>query len=243
MFMKRANNRTVWAVLMVLLVGSNGCARQEPGVEIPLNKIWARAIQGTQDIYLLEPDHFGPAVRQLPGQEQLDLLLSSLSQQIEFAIRRRADGKQPIGPGFVVAGSGREALAAVKEVMEQDQMPPQTFFAGTEMSLFFFTRLTGRPVQLKNVAKSGNTITIGYYFVPRKSNGMYTMAMHRYFAVIPLGNLPAGTYAVDMVQTTVRKYTGRKFRAVSKEVGKQLVCQSFVFTVMPNEKEARNNEQ
>ncbi len=240
--MKRASNLIVWPVLMLLLATSVGCSREEPGVEIPLNKIWAWKMPGTQDIKTLEPKHFGPTVRKLPEQEQVDLLLSSLSQQIDFAIGRQTDEKQPIGPGFAVAGTGHKALASVKEAMEQDQMPSQTFTFGTDISLFFFTRSSGWPVQLKSVAKLENTITVQYYFVPHRSNDLIFGRSNRYFALIPLGILPAGSYSVNAFQTIERKYTGRDFQTVDKEAGEKRVCKSFTFTVVQDENEACNSE-
>jgi len=80
MRMQRTSKLIVWPVLVLLLfVGIRGCSR---GVEIPLDTIWTRGIRGmpgTQNIETLEPGHFGPAVRQLSDQEQIDLLDSSLT--------------------------------------------------------------------------------------------------------------------------------------------------------------------
>lgn len=55
-----------------------------------------------------------------------------------MAIRHQVEENQPIGPGFAVAGTGYEALAAAKEIVVQNKIPSQTFPAGTEVSLFSF---------------------------------------------------------------------------------------------------------
>ncbi len=55
--MQRASYFIVWAVMMLLLAAGGGCAREEPGVEIPLNKIWAWEMPGTKDVRKLEPIH------------------------------------------------------------------------------------------------------------------------------------------------------------------------------------------
>jgi len=136
MCMQRTSYLVVWPVLVLFSVVSGGCAREEPGVEIPLNEIWAKGMSSTQNIRTLEPDHFGPTEGLFPGQNQVELLDSSLSNKIHMAIGRQADEKQPIGPGFAVAGTGRQALSAVKDVMEQDQTPQQNFLVGTDVSLF-----------------------------------------------------------------------------------------------------------
>jgi len=234
--MKRANNFSVCLVLIFLGAACSGCEREEPGVEIPLNKIWGHAIPGTQDMHLLEPEHFGPVVRQLPGQEQHDLFESSLWYQIHMAIDPPS-GEQQIGPGFAVAGTGHESLAAVKKILQQEQKPSQAFPAGAKVSLFFFTRDSYWPVHIKSVAKSENAITIRYYFVPHRSTGLVAGSSCRYFALIPLGKLPVGNYAVDVIQTLERKYQGRGYQVLGKEVGEKYVCKSFAFTVVHDEKE------
>jgi len=232
--MKRASNLIVWAVLMFLLGAISGCSSEEPGIEIPLGKIWAWEMPGTKDIRTLEPKHFGPAVRQLPGQPQYDLVESSLWYQIYMAIDFSPE-KQPVGPGFAVAGTEHKALAAVTEALKQNLKPLQTFPFGAEISLFFFTRDSGWPLHLKSVVKSGNTLTIRYYFVPHRSTGFIAGSSNRYFALIPLGKLPVGNYVVDMVQTMEKKYTGGDFQTVGKEFGEKCVCKSFAFTVVRDE--------
>jgi len=238
--MKRASKLIVWLVFISLGAACGGCAREEPSIEIPLNKIWGYQMPGTLDIETLEPDHFGPAARQRLEQNPTDLYNSSLSHQIYMAIGCQVDKKQPIGPGFAVAGTGHEALAAVKKIMEQDQISPQIFPVGTEVSLFFFTRDCW-PLKLKNVAMLDNTISIRYQHVPHALNRAYATVSYRYFALIPLGKLPVGNYAVDMVQTTERKYTGQGFETVGKEVGEKRVCKSFAFVIIGRDEEESNH--
>jgi len=89
-----------------------------------------------------------------------------------------------------------------------------------------------------SVAKSDDKITIRYYFVPHKSKGSISSSLGMYFALIPLENLPAGNYSVDIVRTTELKYTGRNFQPVGKEIGEKRVCKSFVFTVVDKREDA-----
>jgi len=242
--MKRASNRIVWLVLILLLSVCSGCSREEPGVEIPLNTIWGFQMAETLDIQTLEPDHFGLALRQLSAKEQIDLYDNSLSHRIYFAIGRREDEKQPIRTGFAVAGTGREALTRVKKIMDEDQILQQKFPAGTDVSLFFFTRDSGWPVRIKSIVKyeNNNTIVIQYYPVPHKLRGTHAMVTYRHFALIPIGKLSASNYVVDVVQTTERKYTGQKFQRIGKEFGEERVCKSFAFSVAANRKDETVNE-
>jgi len=71
---------------------------------------------------------------------------------------------------------------------------------------------------------------------------MYATVVNRYFALIPIGKLPTGSYAVDVVQTTERAYTMPGFQEASKEVGEKRICKSFAFTIVQGKKEAANNE-
>ncbi len=210
----------------------------EPGRIIPLDKIWGHMISGAQDIRDLEPDHFGPAVQELPGSERWRFHSSSLSHQISQAIDRRSVKRQPIGPGFAVAGTGREALVAVKEIMEQDRMPSQTFPAGTEVSLFFFTRDSGAHIGLNDVKQSSETVTIRYhiqvFMAPHQDEVVSTLDLNRYFALIPFGKPAVGNYAVDVAPSLVeevKEQYRRHYRGVNKEDLKKHVCQSFSFSI------------
>jgi len=129
---------------------------------------------GTQNIHDLEPDHFGSTAPKLPGQGNYH---SSLSHRIFLSLARQAKESQPIGPGFIVAGTGHEALAAVKQILEHDQIPSQTFLAGTEV-----TRALGMGFQLKEVKKSNETVTIRYQFGSDGSKRVQLMASTYYFA-------------------------------------------------------------
>jgi len=230
---RTSNNLILWPVLILLMVASSGCSSEEPGVEIPLNTIWGYLMPGTLDIETLEPDHFGPAVRQLPEQERIDLLMSSLCQQISQSIHRQSEMKQPIGTGFAVAGTGREALAAVKEALGKNQIPPQTFPADTEVSLFFFTRDSGRYVHLKDVRQGKGFATIRYRFVPHSISIKITANMTRHFVLIPVGKIPAGQYEVDIVQSPMEKKYRKHHQAVSEEWVEKIICKSFWFAIGP----------
>jgi len=239
--MKRVNYRIVGLALVLLGAASGGCARAEPGVEIPLNTIWGYMIPGTRLIQKLEPEHFGLRV---PRQEQENLQSSHLWQPIYMAIRRQEE-KKPIGPGFAVAGSGYEALVAVKEIMEQDEIPPQTFPAGTEITLFFFTRDLREGFRLKEAKQLEETISIHYQFGTgfQYSDGtrIYHMSSSQHFALIPLGKPSEGKIAVKMIEH-ISKKDARFARPFFEEHAKKQICKSFVFTIVSEDAEAVSSE-
>jgi len=241
---------SMWA-LVCLTVGV-GCAYAADGekklgkaetVVIPLDQIWARSIPGTQDIKTLEPDHFRPAEGLLAGQKQAKHFFNSLSHQIYKAIDRRAETKKPIGPGFAVAGSGREALKAAKEIMEQDQIPPQIFPAGTEISLFFFTRGLGMRFKLKEVRQSNETVTIGFQFGSYSTSDPVEMMSAYRFALIPLGKPVSGDLAVNMIeQPPKNKFENIDLPISYKQRAKKGICKSFTFTIEPANTETESKE-
>ncbi len=226
---ERASTLVVWSILIFLLAASSGCSceglgsesTQSPPIEIPLNNIWTYNMPGTPNTQPL-------GVRQV---------YSSLSQQIYMAIGRRSEEKQPIGPGFAVAGTGRGALESIKKIMEQDQMPSQVFPMDTEVSLFFFTRKSSRHIYLKDVRLSKETVTIHYYFAQASTTGIQTMSSTRYLALIPLGRLPVGSYTVNIVEVLKEGKHGMHYRSVSKELAEKLICKSFSFSIEPTTKE------
>ncbi len=240
--MKRASNQCAWLVLILLLVASCGCSREEPGVEIPLNKIWAWDMPGTEDIRTLEPKHFGPAVRPLPAQEQIDLLLSSLVQQIRQFIQKGTYETTSAGPGFAVAGSDRVALDNVYDILVNSRKPLDKFSSGTSVTAFFYSRLTnGRYFHIKRCERKGSTITVKYQLVPYNHR---MMTLH--FALIPLGKLEPGKYSVQFVSIPeARYYRSRRVMPMSKEVREKLVCKAFDFSVIADAecKSSISNEQ
>lgn len=208
-------------------------------VVIPLNKIWGRSLPGTQDIKTLEPDHFKPAGVLPPEQNQAKHFFNSLSRQIYLAIDRRAATKQPIGPGFAVAGSGHDALKAAKEIMEQDQIPPQTFPVGTEISLFFFTRGLGMGFKLKEVRQLNETVTIGFQFGSYNTSDPVEMMSAYRFALIPLGKPASGNIAVNMTEQPPENKLGNISLPISyQQRAEKGVCKSFTFTIKPADTEA-----
>jgi len=203
---------------------------------IPLNKIWGHMIAETQSIHLLEQEFSGPTARKNPEQE------SPLFLQIVMALKRRIKENQAIGSGFVVAGTGREALDAAKKIMEQDQIPLQIFPSGTEVSLFFFTYDLGMSFQLKEIRQSKEAVTIQYRFSTNGTERIYVAMSTYYFALIPLGKPATGNIVVKMVELPVKKKHGRNVRPYYEQRAEKRISKSFAFTIESITADASNNE-
>jgi hypothetical protein len=64
-----------------------------------------------------------------------------------------------------------------------------------DITLVFYSRLSGSYVHLRRVIRDGNVITLQYRFVAHGSREITT-----HFALVQLGKLPAGKYEVKTVQ-------------------------------------------
>lgn len=181
----------------------------------------------------LEAERSGP---QEPGLENPQDL--GLWHPIYMAIDRQ-DESQPIGPGFAVAGSGYEALVAVKKIMEQGQTPPQSFAAGTEISLFFFTREMGwGTFGLKDIRQTKKAVTIRYQHNTGSPSAVKLAASSYCFALIPIGKPSTGNHAVNVVRLPIKGHS----RATSADTVEERICKSFSFSIEPPAWEENTNE-
>lgn len=204
------------AILLALILGSVGCAK-----EIPLSETWALRMPGTKNVQELEPEHYGKSQQGLAEEQQLEHLTQSFSHQIPQLINEKAKSK-PIGEGFVVIGTGKQALEDIKKAL--DTTPPTTLPANEELTLFFYSRLYGSYVHLKHVARSDKTVTIEFAFVTHR-----TKDMTNHFALIPLGKLSPGNYEVKITPSSNKRLSGKGWTLES--AAKDFVCQPFRFLV------------
>lgn len=184
----------IW--LVVFQHGLAEPATEQPEAEaIPLHQIWAYEMPGTRDVEKLEPDKFGMKVRNLGSGEQIRRLKESLIYQIRESLGVTKLGV-PAPPGFAVLGSGKEALRKAHAVLADGQKRRDSFPANKKISLVFFSKAFGYFVHLHEVERQGNRITIKYFFVPHRE----TIATS-HFALIPLGELDAGEWQVDVARS------------------------------------------
>ena len=162
---------------------------------ISLDQIWAFKMPGTRDVRELEPK---PDTKSMTTMDQVeDYFRGSSVHQILRVLSNRPTKKSyyPAGPVFAVAGTGKEALKNAQAVFAtlESKYPDPRLAADTEVSLVFYSYSTGRYVQLVSVEQAARTITINYRLVQHMSCDMST-----HFALIPVGELPAGRVQVKV---------------------------------------------
>ncbi len=190
---------------------------QESGaVVVPLKDIWAFRMPGTRDIRLLEPLLVSGKFRELSVIEGQELLRQSLVRQIQRSLNDRpANGPKP---SFVVQGSGAKALREAHSVLVAGKKPQQSFLAGSELSLVFFSYQASAYVHLEEAKIKGHSIRIEY----RLQQHM-TLDVTEHFAVIPLGSLPAGEVQVEIVWSDEAEH--------QDDPNNRIACESFSFTL------------
>jgi hypothetical protein len=180
-------------------------------VKIPLDRIWGYSMPGTRDVQELAAD-----ARSVPFMEIRRSIWSIPAKQTKA------------GPAFAVSGTELEALRDVHSVLVNGKKPQQSFAAGSEIYVAFFSYANRPYVHLHNVERQGNTINIRWRFVPHE-----TEETTEHFALIPLGKLPIGKFHVNIIRSPMpQEYIDLGFRPTSDVVADRNVCKSFSFEVM-----------
>lgn len=177
----------------------------EKAVEIPISSVWALHMEGTRDIRELES----------PVEEsRVSKLLEELS--------RTWQGEE----GIAVQGEGREALDEVCLTFTK-KLPRNQVHSDQPVSLVFYTAAVGYYIHLQDIKRVGNKFTIRYRFEPHQ-----TRDLRLYMALIPVGRLPTGKYAVKIENLPLDKEWID--RGYEKPLARQLnhVCHSFEFKVL-----------
>lgn len=193
----------------------DGPVKSEPPIKgatlIPLDQIWAHQMPGTRNVRDLEQS--GEPI----SEEQLR---KSLVWQLDRDLfNRRKEGKTA-GPAFVVIGTGKEALDNAYTVITEHIEPEQLFSAGTDLSLVFYSHMSGGYyVHLDSIERAERKIRVNYRFVAHNTGDATS-----HFALIPLGRLPEGKFHVEIKQVPSLK--GSPHRDLS-----WLVCEDTSFRV------------
>jgi hypothetical protein len=197
------------AILVAAYLLASTCyGEDEPkSVSISLDQIWAYNMPGT---HAMSTTRVGnpPKYNSQEGQ-----LLSD--------IRRSLKPEPSIGQpnlGFAVLGEGMEALKQAHAVLVGDKTPQKRFLSDNEITVVFFSRLSGSYVHLRQVQRKNLNVDIYYSVVPHESR-----EATEHFALVPFGRLPVGTYHVNIVQINGQ--------VTPKEIAKNIVCQPFSFQV------------
>ncbi len=207
------------SLLLAILVAATSCAA-EPSRQnetdarvIPLEEVWAYGMPGTRVLtdalndegYISEE---GPLLRD---------------------IRRYLTGghRPEVAPtGFAISGSGIGALEEVHRIFasneDSDELEQPSLCTGQSISLVFFSYSLGSNVHIESVSRNDNAFQIKCRFVSHESTNAT-----QHIALIPVGELQAGEYSVDIEVIPSSKEAANRDRVTAK----RFVCRSFTFTV------------
>ncbi|MGL4513733.1 MAG: hypothetical protein ACRCT8_11640 [Lacipirellulaceae bacterium] len=206
--------RLLLAAVASLVALGAACLATEH-IEIPLEHIWAYRMPNAEKISNLDlsrlPQKFGTL-----STGPLDL--------------RKHPDESPAPPGFVVRGTGLEALIEAHRLLPPGQAPPSAFRAGEPLSIVFSSRTFFHYVHLDRVTRKDTVFTVEYRFVPHETRERLTP----HLALIPTGPLQPGEYRVEMKGLPLDpSWAAAGFTPVSPQVARSVVCSSFCFQVVP----------
>lgn len=228
-------------LIAALLMASTASAEEASPVtsrSIPIESIWSNGSLGKMVLRRLEPDLL--VYRDTPEnikkysspeaiQKQREKAKQSLVLRIEKALRELplAGPKVTPEPGFVVQGTGREALPGIVDVLVEGKKPNDKFSSKGELSLVFFSHPAYPGVGIESVKIKETSINVTFFLTTHSSP---TVGPTLY--LIPLGKLPPGTYEVRMNRSVKEvTYNPAGFPPIPAGVESGMVCKPFEFTV------------
>jgi hypothetical protein len=220
-----------FATFIVAVVFSVGVSRAERR-EIPLDKIWGYNLPGTRDIAgipLPEKPGFGQSVEFLRRQREHNI------EELRRALTAKHPSQQT-SPGFVLnrqpdfatlhAVSNR-ARGRLHDPPKDVRVTGDTFRAGEETTLVFFSHPASYYLRLRSVERHDNEVIVQYQFEPHPSP---EVTVH--FALIPLGKLQAGKYQVRFEQIPLaQEYRDLGFEPIEPDAA-TIVCRPFSFEII-----------
>lgn len=188
--------------------------------EILLKDVWASNMPGTRDVRELEPE--------VPkGLSNEELIRRSQVVSISRTLARMGAGSHKskyMMPGFIVEGTGSEALKNSHCILVGKEKRKECLSG--QISLVFYSGLSGRYVHLDKVSRKGNDITIDYHLVAHSS-----MEMTTHFALIPM-ELPVGGYRVTIKRGPVETADAlASKRPLSSGQVRKTICESYDFFI------------
>jgi hypothetical protein len=186
---------------------------------IPLDQIWGYELPGTRNIRELEPK------RATGNFSNEALIRDSRVLHIYKALHIRPKQNEKAGPAFAVVGTGEVALKNAHEIIltKDKQEPPRVHPAGEELSLVFYSYMSGRYVRLVNVRRTDRLVEVDYRIVSHLTSDSTV-----HFALIPLGKFPPGAVHVRIQQVQPVDDSGQP---VPLRDERNIVCDSFTFSV------------
>jgi hypothetical protein len=189
---------------------------------IPLEKIWAYDMPGTKDVRELEPklDVHDPGFQEFWRQSLVRRIVRFL------AVYTPKEG-ETAGPSFVVVGKGKGALNKVLDTLKDRERKKQErpFPKDWELSLVFYSYVTGWHPQIKSVEQTPALITVKYQFVAQQEPAFAAVR----FALIPIGKFPAGKVRVKIEEVPPVDFKGKPVDPLQH--AERYVCGSSSFTI------------
>jgi len=204
-------------------------------IEIPLSKIWAYNMPGTRDVRELEPRSYGPKVADLPQEQRTWREHNSITSEILSVLPiLPTDKSARPRAGFSVQGKNKAVLDGAHGVLAARGKPFSRFAPGGDINVVFFAHSSGLYTHLRRVELKKGKVKIYYQFVSHPSK-----MLTRHFALVPLGQLPTGSYTVEMIQSPNEESKDVYDRPVrlAKETAQKIVCGSYSFSVQDRKKQ------
>jgi len=220
-------------VLFVAVATAETPSEHPKSKEIPLDQIWGYKLPGTRDVRELEPKADPKLLsKELEGLSPVDAerrMSDEFTRRLDHrkilkALNMRPKADETAGTAFVVAGTGKAALANAALVFAGSKERQTVFPPDADLSLVFYSYDCGRYVRLRSVDRWSNFITVRYQFVAHA-----TMEITKHFALIPIGKLSEGDYHVKVEQLAPFDERGLPPKPISEP--QSIVSGSFAFVV------------
>jgi hypothetical protein len=238
--------QTIGGILMRLffalaMLSASLAAADEKPVEIPLDQIWSHSsAEGAKSLRSLEPGldrqrtpEETEALRRLTPAEinkiTEEKVAKSLVLQLERAIQKLPLVKEAnkTKRGFAISGVGPAALPGVHDVLVRGKKPSNRFRSDADVSLVFFSHPTRARVAIDRIEREGKIIRIHFMLI---SHGLLNISST--LAMIPLGQLQAGEYRVEMIRSPNElKHNQPSFPPVEENAEQRIICRPFEFSV------------
>lgn len=203
------------SLVLLLLSRAIAVAANEQTKTIPLEKIWGYELPGTRNIRELDSAARDPKTFTKSTTYKLAKLLS---------INVPDEGQQA-DPAFVVAATGKDALKKAYAVLTDKKKEREPLPRDSELTLVFYSYVTGWHAKINSVEQSPGLITVKYQFVAPQEPSFGAVR----YALIPIGKLSKGTTRVSIEQIPPVDYRGRAVPAMKD--AERFVCNSFSFDV------------
>ncbi len=192
----------------------------EKAQKIPLDQIWGYKLQGSRDVRELEPklDAHLPGYKERYFNSPINYIIRTLAVYTPVA-------GQAAAPAFVVTGSPEVALQNAYRVFKERPNGAPVLPKDTDLTLVFYSFVTGRHPRINCVERSADLIRIHYQFVaqePPSEGGVL-------FALIPIGKFASGLVEVEIEQVPPIDFRGRSVRPMPD--ASRYVASPFTFEV------------